>query len=114
MIDAFASGLIWPAATLGLLGWVVPRLLSLVFPEGVRPLLALAALSILIMLGLGMATFAGIYLWRGVPLGALAEGGIGPALGHFLRLGAVSAMFWGPVLLLSVAGLPRGWVNETW
>ena len=45
MIQGFADGLIWPAAALALLGWLVPRGLSLVFPEGVRPLLLLALAS---------------------------------------------------------------------
>ena len=110
----FADGLILPAAALALLGWVVPRLLSLVWPEGVWPLLLLGFVATLAMLGLGMAFFAALYVWQGVPFAMLLELGAGPFLLHFLRLGLISALFWAPFLVLSVAGLPRTWVRATW
>ena len=87
MMAAFADGLIWPAATLAFLGWLVPRLLSLVFPEGVRPLLMLALCAALVMLALGMAFFAGLYLWQGVTWDILLEAGWPALVAHFLRLG---------------------------
>ncbi len=114
MIEGFADGLIWPAALLALLGWLVPRLLSLVWPEGVRPLLALAFVSAALMTLLAMGLFAALYVWRGVPLAMLWEPGAGPFLLHFLRLGAASALLWAPILVLSVAGLPRHWTRATW
>lgn len=111
---AFSLGLILPGGCLALLGWVVPRLLSLVFPEGVRPLLLLAATAAGIMLLLGTATFVALYLAQGASLAALVEPGLGGFLLHFARLGALSALFWGPILVLSVASLPRTWVRATW
>jgi hypothetical protein len=114
VIEGFADGLILPAAFLALLGWLVPRLLSLVWPEGVWPLLLLALASAVLMMGLGMAFFAGLYVWQGVPFAMLTEAGWGPFLLHFLRLGSISALLWAPIMVLSVAGLPRHWTRATW
>jgi len=110
----FTDGLIIPALVLALVGWLVPRMLSLVWPEGVRPLLLLTFVATLIMLVLGMGFFLGLYLWQGVPLDLLFEPGLGAGIAHFLRLGLISALLWGPIMILSVAGLPRQWVKETW
>jgi len=114
MIQGFADGLAIPALTLALIGWLVPRGLSLVFPEGVRPLLALAFVSTLVMLALGTGFFMALYVWQGVPFAMLFEAGVAAGTAHFLRLGLVSALLWGPIMVLSVAGLPRHWVEETW
>ena len=108
------EGLVIPALILAALGWLVPRALSLVFPEGVRPLLLLAFCATLIMFALGTAFFVVLYLWQGAPMDAFLEVGLGPVVAHFGRLGLISALFWGPLLVLSVAGLPRTWVKETW
>ncbi len=113
-MGAFADGLVLPALALAVMGWLVPRLLARVFPEGVRPLLALACLSAALMLLLGMAFFAALYRWQGVPWEVLLEAGWGGLVLHFLRLGSISALLWGPVLLLSVAELPRRWTRATW
>ena len=114
MIQGFADGLIWPAAALALMGWLVPRLLSLVWPEGVVPLMLLALVAAMLMTLLAMAVFAALYVARGVPLAMLWEPGAGAFLLHFLRLGAASALLWAPILILSVAGLPRHWTRATW
>lgn len=110
----FADGLIFPALGLALLGWLVPRLLSLIWPEGVRPLMLLALVATLIMFGVGVAFFAGLYLWGGVPLAELFALGVASTILHFGRLSLISALIWGPVMILSVAGLPRHWVRERW
>lgn len=110
----FADGLILPAIVLALCGWLVPRGLSLVWAEGVRPLILLALASAGIMLVLGAGMFLCLYLWRGVPLSALAEAGAGAAFWHFGRLALISALFWGPIMILSVARLPQFWVKEEW
>ena len=114
MSSLITDGLIVPALVLALLGWLVPRMLSLFWPEGVRPLLLLAFSATLIMLALGMVFFLGLYLWQGVPLDILFEPGLGAGIAHFLRLGLISALLWGPIMILSVAGLPKHWVKETW
>jgi len=109
-----SDGLIVPALILALIGWLVPKLLSLVWPEGVRPLFALAFCATLIMLALGTGFFVALYVWQGVPLAILFELGLLSGIMHFARLGLISALLWGPIMVLSVAGLPRHWVKETW
>jgi len=109
-----ADGLFLPALVLALVGWLVPRGLSLVFPEGVRPLLVLAFVSTIIMFLVGSLFFVGLYVLRGVSLDAVLAGGLAEVVLHFGRLGLISALLWGPIMILSVAGLPRHWVEETW
>ena len=113
-LSAFSSSLILPALILAALGWLVPKLLSLVFPEGVRPLMLLAFTSTLVMALLGAAFFAVLYVLQGIPVSVLFEGGIVATIGHFGRLSLISALLWGPLMILSVASLPRHWTKETW
>lgn len=108
------DGLIIPALALALIGWLVPKMLSLFWPEGVKALFLLAFMATLIMLALGLAFFVVLYAWQGVPLATLFTPGWAAGLVHFGRLGMISALLWGPIMVLSVAGLPRHWVKETW
>lgn len=110
----FSDGLILPAAALAFLGWLVPKLLAMVWPEGVRPLLALALVATLIMALLGVVFFLCLYVWQGVPMAALFELGLAAGLVHLGGLSLISALIWGPIMILSVAGLPKHWVRETW
>ncbi|MCC7321440.1 MAG: hypothetical protein IT542_10755 [Rubellimicrobium sp.] len=110
----FSDGLIFPALALACLGWVVPRLLAAFWPEGVRPLILLSLTATAILFLLSSAVFVGLYLAGGVPLSALFNAGIAPFVLHFGRLGLVSALFWAPMTILSVAGLPKYWVTERW
>jgi hypothetical protein len=114
MTQMFADGLVLPAVFLALLGWLVPRGLSLFWPEGVKPLLTLALTATLIMLAVSMVFFVALYVWQGAPLAMLFESGVGAGIVHFARLGLISALLWGPILILSVSGLPKLWVKETW
>ncbi len=76
--------------------------------------MALAFVATLVMVGLGTGLFAALYVWQGAPLSAIMAAGWAPGLWHFTRLGLLSALIWAPVMILSVAGLPRRWVRETW
>ena len=115
MIREFSSGLLPPALALAVLGWLVPRLLARIWPEGLGPLLLLAFVSTLVLLLLATGFFLLLYLWRGAPLAALFEAGATVAgAAHFARLGLLSALLWAPIMILSVAGLPKHWVKETW
>jgi hypothetical protein len=109
-----AEELVVPALGLALVGWLVPRGLSLVWPEGVRALLLLGFVATFLMFLLSAGFFLGLYLIGGAPLAALTGGGWGPVLSHFGWLAVISALIWGPMLLLSVAGLPKHWVKERW
>lgn len=114
MSGLFADGLVIPSAMLALLGWLVPKGLSLIFPEGIKPLLALSFMATLVMFVLGMGFFLVLYIWQGAPLDVLFEAGIFAGILHFGRLGLISSLLWGPIMILSVAGLPRHWVKEKW
>ncbi len=106
--------LLIPSLALALIGWLVPRGLSVFWPEGVKPLFALGFVATLVMIALSAGFFFGLYLVQGVPLAVLVEGGWGPTVAHFGRLAVISALIWGPIMVLSVAGLPKHWVRETW
>ncbi len=106
-MHAFSDGLLIPALVLALVGWLVPRGLSLVWPEGVRPLLLLAFVAMVIMFFVSEGVFVLLYISRGANL-------LETGMAHFVRLGAISALIWGPILILSVSGLPKHWVKETW
>jgi hypothetical protein len=110
----FVDGLMIPALALAFLGWLVPRLLSLFWAEGVRPLMWLAFTATIIMLVLAAFFFVALYLWQGAPVGLMFEDGMLAAVWFFGRLGVISALLWGPILILSVAGLPKHWVKEKW
>ena len=117
MNDLFTSGqlaIVLPALTLALIGWLVPKLLAMAFPEGVKPLLLLSFCAALIMFGIGVLFFLALYLWQGVSLATLSEAGTASVMFHFLRLGAISALLWAPIMILSIAGLPKHWVKKTW
>ena len=108
------EGLILPAVALGFAGFVVPRLLARVLPEGIMPLLLNAFFSTVLLFALSTILFVGLYAWQGIPLSEMASQGFAANVVFFGRLGLASAIIWAPVMLLSVAGLPRKWVHETW
>jgi hypothetical protein len=114
MPDLFSDSLFFPALVLAVLGFVVPRLLALVLPEGVKPLLINAFSSTVLLLVLSTGFFVCLYIWQGFPMAELMEAGLSANLQFFGRLGLIAALIWAPIMLLSVAGLPRKWVKETW
>ena len=109
-----ALTLVIPALALAALGWSVPRMLFHVFPEGVRPLMLLALCSAMLMMCLGIGFFMVLYMAGGIPLRVIFEDGVMAGLAEMARLAGISALLWGPILVLSVAGLPKRWVREVW
>ncbi|MFQ6546539.1 hypothetical protein AADZ90_001175 [Aestuariibius sp. 2305UL40-4] len=105
------DGLIFPALLLGALGWVIPRLLFPVFPEGVGPLIRLGLLSTLLLLIASALTMLALYLARGMPPELAGDGG---AVWYFLRLGAMSSILWAPVMVLTIASFPKRWKEVEW
>ena len=92
----------------------MPKALSRVWPEGVRPLILLALASTLALLALSMLGFLALYALQGVPVARFFEPGLRAGLWHFLRLGAMSSLVWAPIMVLTVANWPRHWVREVW
>ena len=112
MNEAYFNGLVLPAMCLAALGWAVPRVLALWWPEGVKWLLGLALVSTLVMAVCGAVFFAFLYSAQGVRLDDLyATGGLSVPI-HFAKLSLISALLWGPLMVLSLAGVPKNWVRE--
>ena len=113
-MNLIADGLILPAACLALLAWVVPKLLSMVLPEGVRPLMINALLSTVILFALSTGFFSLLYVWKGVGWDELAGFGAFANIVFFGKLGLIAGLIWAPIMVLTVANLPRGWVRAVW
>jgi hypothetical protein len=104
---AFGWPLIAAFALLVALGWLVPQAVARLLPEGAGWLGVNAGASAVVLGGLATAGFALSY-------GAAAGEVWARAPWHFPRLAAQSALIWGPVMVLSVADLPRRWRKEEW
>lgn len=96
-----------PLLAMGVAGWLVPWALGRLLPEGAWWLVFNAVLStILLAAGAGV----GFLLLYG------EAGGVvwGTAPGHVVALAARSALVWAPLMVLSLANLPRGWTRARW
>lgn len=114
MLSDFGLGLIVPAVGLVIVAWAVPKWLRWRMPEGVWPLIALSVLATLINLAICALMFLMLYLLQGAQLSTLTLAGPGAAIWYFLRLSISAAIIWGPIMVLSIASLPRTWTQETW
>ncbi len=74
----------------------------------------IAFCSALFLFGLSSAFFVVLYLQQGLSLKELLEPGLIYNVVFFGRLGLSSTLIWAPIMILSVAGLPRNWTQETW
>lgn len=114
MGELFTDALLLPALLLAGIAFAIPRLWAWVLPEGVIPLVINAVLSTFVLFLLSAALFLCLYLWQGARVEALLSSGWSANIVFFGKLGLVSAIIWAPIMVLSVAGLPRKWVKETW
>jgi hypothetical protein len=114
MGDLIADTLFLPALLIAAMGFFVPRLFARILPEGVTPLMLNALFSTVLLFMIAACFFVVLYIWRGVPFAQIMAPGWMVNLLFFGRLGLMSAIIWGPIMLLSVAALPRRWVNKTW
>lgn len=114
MASILSSGLILPALILAIAGFAVPRVLAWILPEGVTPLMMNAFASTLILVVGASAFFFCLYLWQGLEVETLTGEGLPANIWLFGRLGVTSALIWAPIMVLSLAGLPRKWVTQTW
>jgi len=110
----FSDALFLPALVLAVMAFGVPRFLARLLPEGVKPLLLNAFLSTVILFALSAVFFAVLYIWQGLSFADITADGLAQSIVFFGRLGLIAALIWAPIMVLSVAGLPRRWVKETW
>ena len=108
------SGLLLPALVLGLLGWLVPKLWSMLLPKGFAALAINAIISALTLSGLTGLYFVFAYWQAGVTLQALADQGAPGLLTYFGKLGLSAAIIWAPMMGLSLVGLTRRWGHAPW
>lgn len=113
-MSLFSDSLFIPALTLALLAWLVPKLLSMVLPEGIKALLLNAFLSTVVLFALSAGFFVALYFWQGMTWAQFAKYGFAANMLFYGKLGLIAGLIWGPIMVLSVANLPRGWVREVW
>lgn len=113
-MSLFADSLFLPAVVLAMMAWFVPKLLSMVMPEGVKALLVIAFVSTVFLFGLSSGFFVALYFWQGMTWTQFAEYGLAANVVFYGKLGLIAAMIWAPFMVLSVANLPRSWVKKVW
>lgn len=113
-MSLFSDSLFIPALTLALLAWLVPKLLSMVLSEGIKPLLLNALLSTVFLFVFSAGFFVALYFWQGLTWTQFAEYGFAANVVFYGKLGLIAGMIWGPIMVLSVANLPRSWVTKVW
>ena len=113
-MGAFSDTLFLPALVLAVAAFTIPRLLARVLPEGVGPLLLNAFLSTVLLFIISAGFFFCLYLWQGLSVAQIMEPGLAVNAVFFGKLGLSAVIIWGPIMILSVSGLPRKWVKETW
>lgn len=114
MADSFGIGLLFPVLFLTLVAWLVPKFLSMVMPEGVKPLILLAVFATVIMVVITSLVFVGLYLIQGASLATFIEPGFADTTLFLLKLSMSAALIWAPIMVLSIAGLPRTWTTVEW
>ncbi|MFV2034047.1 MAG: hypothetical protein ACC631_02840 [Halocynthiibacter sp.] len=110
--EIYSTSAIFPLLVLAGLGFGVPKVLARALPEGVRPLILLSLLATGLLIMLSALVFLSLYLLQGVPLSALQDGGV--SISYFLRLSAMSAPIWAPVMVLTISSLPGKWTEAEW
>lgn len=99
--------LVLPVAALAAVAWLVPWGIGKLVPEGVGWLAVNGVVSsalLGLLAGVGFVFLygdAGGAVWREAP-------------GHFVLLAGKAAIIWAPVMVLSLANLPRGWREVEW
>ena len=108
------TSLILPALGAVVLAALIPWALAKALPEGVPALLLNAALSLALMAAVAAGYFAAAYRAESPELTRALLAEPRAAIRRFGSLTALSALLWGPVLVLSLAQIPGRWREATW
>lgn len=106
-----------PVLGLVALAIALPYALAALLPEGVGWLLVNAGLSALVLMVASTGYFVFAYATQvpGAPGLLIRMAGEAPETAwHFLRLGAMSALIWLPVLVLALSAQPKRWKEKVW
>lgn len=106
--------LILPIFVMGLVAIATPRLLARFLPEGVPYLIVIWGLSVAICLLASSLVFIGLYGLQDRELLGVIFDEAARGAWFFLRLGGSSALFWLPILVLSLNSLPKRWKEIVW
>jgi hypothetical protein len=82
--------------------------------EGVKPLLLLSIISLFLMLVITSGVFVLLYVIQGASISVFTATGIGDTILFLLRLSISAGIIWAPIMVLSIAGLPRTWTKVEW
>ncbi|MEM6729604.1 MAG: hypothetical protein AAF618_13960 [Pseudomonadota bacterium] len=102
--DLFAVELLAPGIVLVAVAWLLPTFVARRMPETFRALFVNLVFSAAALWGLAALGFAVSYAAQGIPLAVLTSG-----FSHFVYLGALSGLLWGPIVLLALAMEPQKW-----
>ncbi|SDZ01421.1 hypothetical protein SAMN05444004_10540 [Jannaschia faecimaris] len=98
---------VFPLVLLALAAWVIPWLLSKVMPEGVFWLFLIGVISAVALALIAAVGFFVLY-------GRAGEAVLDVAPWYFVILSARAALVWGPVMVLSLANIPKNWKEAVW
>ncbi len=110
----YALDILLPLAALVALSIALPFLWALVLPEGIPGLIANFALSALVI---SIAVFAYFLTWYATRNSLFIDGLLarpGAYWPFYLGWAGKTAIFWLPVLVLSVAAQPKRWKKVQW
>lgn len=96
-----------PLIGLSVAAWTVPWLLAKGLPEGLGWLIVNGGLSAAMLATLSAVGFYFLY-------GPAGDAVLNADPWHFARLSVRAALIWGPVAVLSLANLPKGWKTAVW
>jgi hypothetical protein len=117
MIDIFGG--FWfqvsaPLIAALVLAVVIPRGFARVIPEGLSGLVWNGVASAAVMFALSFAYFVWSYTTQNAALTDLFGANPRGSFWHFARLATLSALLWVPIIVLTVAALPRHWKVVEW
>ena len=106
------ASMILPVAGIAVVAALLPLMLATRLPQSWGGLGVNLVISGGVLMAVSAGYFAGFYLLEDARMLAMIGEVSGAAGWHFLRLGVLSAMVWGPIVLLVLAMQPQKWRPE--
>jgi len=108
------TGVALPLIAFSALAVILPRMLLPLMPESLAGLVANGLIVYVVIAIIAALFFFWAYTQQDTRVADLL--GLEPTQSalHFLRLGVLASLVWGPVLVLRVAGLHIHWKENSW